>query len=390
MTPFYRVMDKVISIVAGNLFPLWLVGANLIARLGGMIILLLIGHSFSPEILGSYFTMLATAGLAVTATQAGSGPLLIRLMQGGALPKALFVVAIRLLIAGLAVSILVSRPEFELNMHWPFLIMPVAAALSPDWVIAARTEFGHLGKIALIAQATGITFAVIAAEQTNDFLLFTIAPVISFTAFLSAIFLALRPTTSRRKPVNADALDIRQSIGLIGFTLLAGFLPNLDFVLLGNGEHSLFLAQRIFLFCGGLVAAISATFFAKQHGGLARDLWFFVPMSLVSLALLVGPDQIANLIYGSSEATLISVLQNGAFWPLLLALVTRQCLILQETARAAWVGWFLLFMLVGSAAILPNHQDAIELIITCQLRLAAIYIVLSAFPFWSKGREARL
>lgn len=382
-------MDKVIPVLTANLFPLWMIGATLIARLGGMIILLLIGHAFAPDILGAYFSILAMVGLAVTATQAGTGPLLIRLAQAGALKKAALIVIVRLLIAITAMIVLVSRPEFSGARHWPFLIMPIAAALSPDWVISARTAFSRLGQIAVIAQLIGIGAALLAVTTNNTAILFTIAPMISLGAFVASIYFAVRSQTSRQAFPGSQELDSKQTIGLIGFTLLAGVLPNLDFIVLGNGEDTLFLAQRVFLFCAGLMTAISATLFAKQQAGIVRDLWLCAPPACVTAALLIFPVQVAHLIYASADTNLVSILQTGAFWPLLCAVIIRQCLVLQETGHAIWLGWLLLIALLASAPLFPKPLATHDLIMVSQIRLGLLSLILAGCQRWLRPTGAR-
>ncbi|MDG4718170.1 MULTISPECIES: hypothetical protein [Thalassospira] len=375
-------MDKVIPILTANLFPLWMITANLIARLGGMIILLLIGHAFAPDILGSYFLILAMVGLAVTATQAGTGPLLVRLVQTGSTIKVILTVIVRLLIALVAIMLLATRREFDATMHWPFLIMPVAAALSPDWVISARTEFPRLGLITVIAQLAGIGMALLAVATNNNAILFAITPMISVGAFIAAICFAMRSQISRQSFIASQELGCKQTIGLIGFTLLAGFLPNLDFVLLGNGDDTLFLAQRVFLFCAGLITAISATLFAKQQSGLVREFWLFAPMICVTATLLIFPVQVAHLIYATPDSGLISILRSGAFWPLLLAVIARQCLVLQETGHAIWLGWLLLIALLASSTLIPEPLETFDVIMAAQMRLALISLILAGSQIW--------
>ena len=87
-----------------RLYPLWLLIANLVARLGGMVILLLIGHHFAPDQLAGYFTALATIGLVVTIAQAGCGPLLIRLYQTRQMKVVLAICALRVALAMREVS----------------------------------------------------------------------------------------------------------------------------------------------------------------------------------------------------------------------------------------------------------------------------------------------
>lgn len=369
-------MDRVFHSIIPSLYPFWMVSANLIARLGGMLILILIGHAFADEILGTYFALLAIIGLAVTATQAGSGPLLIRLAQAKQMRKALIVVAIRLAIALAATVTVISISNQPIVLYWPLLLMPLAAALAPDWLIAARTEFSKLSLIAVCSQITGIIIAVWAALTKASIALFAIAPAISVASLMLGALLAYR--SNGPVPAQSDKPQ-HSNAGLIGFTLLAGFLPNLDFVLLSTDDDTVFLAQRIFLFCAGLIAAITATLFAKREVSAARDIWLIAPMAAVSGMLLLGPGFIAHLIYADPNPQLIELIQTGALWPVLMAIITRQILILQENANAKWLGWFCLLAMVGTAFVLPDTNTASEVFILVQLRLAAIIFVLIAW-----------
>ncbi len=373
-------------VIIPSLYPLWMVSANLIARLGGMFILILIGHTFADEILGTYFALLATIGLAVTATQAGSGPLLFRLAQANQMRSALVVIAFRLAIALAATVAMISMSDQPIALYWPLLLMPLAAAIAPDWLIAARTEFSKLSLIAVCGQIAGIVIAVSAASTKASIALFAISPAISAASLMLSVFLAYRskgPITARRKEPQ------HSNTGLIGFTLLAGFLPNLDFVLLNTGYDTVFLAQRIFLFCAGLIAAITATLFAKREVGAVRDVWLVAPMAAVSGMLLLGPGFVAHLIYADPNPQLIELIQTGALWPVLMAIVTRQILILQENANAKWLGWFCLLAMVGTAFVLPDPSNASEVIILVQLRLAAILFVLMAWQRHIRLRRIR-
>lgn len=379
-------MDRVFRAIIPSLYPLWMVSANLIARLGGMIILIQIGHAFADEILGTYFALLATIGLAVTATQAGSGPLLIRLAQANQMRKTLIVVAIRLSIALTAIVVVISISDQTIALYWPLLLMPLAAALAPDWLIAAETEFSKLSLIAVCGQIAGIVIAVWAAWTKASIALFAIAPAISIASLMLGALLAYRTnnsvTVKSHEPQHSNA-------GLIGFTLLAGFLPNLDFVLLNTGDDTVFLAQRIFLFCAGLIAAITATLFAKREVSAARDVWLMAPMAAVSGMLLLGPGFVAHLIYADPNPQLIELIQTGALWPVLMAIITRQILILQENANAKWLGWFCLLAMVGTAFVLPAPNTASEVIILVQLRLAGIIFVLMAWQRHVSLRRVR-
>ncbi|MEQ9346649.1 MAG: hypothetical protein RIG26_09425 [Thalassospira sp.] len=370
-----------------SLYPLWLVSANLIARLGGMIILVMIGHAFASDMLGTYFSILALVGLAVTATQAGSGPLLIRFAQSNHYRSALGIVIIRLLIAVIATQIVMISTNQPLITYWPLILMPMAAALSPDWMIAARTEFSRLGAIAVIAQLAGISMAIWAVMFDHAIALFAIAPSISIAGLIASTVLAVNP--SKPQPVFPPGHSSNQAttFGLIGFTLLAGCLPNLDFVLLGQDNDALFMAQRVFLFCAGLLAAIASTLFAKRQSGALRDVWLFFPMAAISLVLMIAPDQVAMLIYATPSPELIEVLQHGALWPLLLALLTRQILTLQEMQTAAWLGWACLVVLIATALLISPITAATDVIVFAQYRLGLLIVVLVAWSAITSKRR---
>ena len=370
-----------------TLYPLWLVSANLIARLGGMIILVLIGHAFASDMLGTYFSMLALVGLAVTATQAGSGPLLIRFAQSNRLRLAWGGVAIRLLIAMIAtIIVMITTPE-PLTTYWPLILMPMAAALSPDWMIAARTEFSRLGAIAVIAQLAGISMAIWAVMFDHAIALFAIAPSISISGLIASSVLAVIPSKPHPAFFPGHTPSRTTTFGLIGFTLLAGCLPNLDFVLLGQDNDALFMSQRVFLFCAGLLAAIASTLFAKRQSGALRDVWLLFPMATITLVLMIAPNQVAMLIYATPSPELFAVLQQGALWPLLLALLTRQILALQEMQTAAWLGWACLVVLIATALLISPITAATDVIVFAQYRLGLLIVVLVAWSAITSKRR---
>lgn len=367
--------------ITHSLYPVWLIAANLTARLGGMVILLILGHGFAADQLGSYFNMLAVIGLGVTCAQAGTGPLLIRLQQVQKHHWAVAFVGLRVLIALMAVLWITFKTNGDivpLGQYWPLLLIPVAAALSPDWIISARTEFSRLSVIALIAQTVGIIIATCAALFGDPHLLFAVAPAISIASFVASVVFAFIPTqattprqTKRSSPSPASAPSWQACVGLIGFTLLAGLLPNLDFVLLAS-DSTLFLAQRVFLICAAFLAAISSALFAKQQPGHLRDIWLLGPMAGASFLLWVWPGLVAGVIYADPSDELISLLQTGALWPVLLALLSRHILILQEQSAAMWIGWFCLCGLIVSAAFLPSPSDAKDVLVFMQLRLGVV------------------
>ena len=348
----------------------------MIARLGGMAILVLIGHAYSEADLGAYFQLLAMVGLAVTATQAGSGPLLVRLAQNAAFGQAMHVVSTRFLIAGFTSILIVTTNSVPLAQYWPLILIPIAAALSPDWMIAAKTRFSRLGMIAVIGQGCGIVVAVWASLSQSDLALYLIVPAVSLTSLALAIAFAFEQSPCHS--TNAEPAPKSSVFGLVGFTLLAGFLPNLDFVLLGTDNDPLFLAQRVFLFCAGLIAAIASTLFAKNEVGQIRDIWLLAPMVLIAGLLLFLPDKLADLFFASPSDDLITILQIGAAWPVLMAFIARQILILQEISAVKWLGWGCLALMIISGSAIPPRDLAPDIMMLIELRLAYLVLILLA------------
>ncbi len=376
MKPFCHAMVRwsaLLKSVGSRLYPMWMIGANMIARLGGMAILVLIGHAYSEADLGTYFQLLAMVGLAVTATQAGSGPLLVRLAQNAAFGQAMHVVGTRFLIAGFASTLIVTTTGVPLAQYWPLILIPFAAALSPDWMIAAKTRFSRLGMIAVMGQACGIVVAVWAWLSHSDLALYLIAPAVSLASLALATAFAFEQSSTKAPMAHTGSV-----LGLVGFTLLAGFVPNLDFVLLGTDNDPLFLAQRVFLFCAGLIAAITSTLFAKNEVGQIRDIWLLAPMVLIAGLLLFLPGKLADLFYTSPSDDLITVLQVGAAWPVLMAFIARQILILQELSTVKWLGWGCLALMIISALIMPARDLASDIMMLIELRLACLVVILLA------------
>lgn len=376
-----------------GLYPLWLIGANLMARVGGMVILILIGHSFSQDALGTYFQILAMVGLAITATQTGTGPLLVRLAQDRAFHAALKFVVLRILIALIASILIIWATRLPVTQFWPLILIPFAAALAPDWMIAAKTRFAQMGIITVFGQFCGILVAVLAALTHSSITLYFVAPAISVASLVLAAFFAFGPsshitaTATTVTNTTRSSTDKGCAFGLIGFTLLSGALPNLDFVLLGAENDTLFLAQRIFLFCAGLITAVASTLFAKQQTGHLRDIWLLLPMALVSGMLLLFPRIVARTVYAAPSDILIDVLQTGAVWPLLLAIVTRQILILQETSHLRWGGWSCLLLMVMSALCLPSGMPATGIMGLITARLACLAVILLACQKFALKRQ---
>lgn len=360
-----------------HLYPLWLLLANLIARLGGMIIMLLIGHHFAPDQLGAYFAALATIGLAVTLAQAGCGPLLIRLYQANQHRAAFALCALRLTLAIAATAFVVIKTDIPPS---PILLMPTVAALAPDWIISAHGQLSKIALIAVLGQIAGITVAFAAIVTQSNLALFTIAPAISVASLIAGAFLALRSHATH--PTAKTKITHSQMINLIGFTLLAGTLPNLDFVLLGQNlpetaQANLMLAQRIFLIAAAIITSISTALFAKRQTGLCRDIWLIAPTLAGTAILLILPEKLALLFYGAANADLIVLLRIGAFWPLLLAMIAHQILISQETENRLFAGWLCLFLLILSGGMLPSLVSETNILIFMQLRLSLCLILIA-------------
>ncbi|WP_404425521.1 hypothetical protein [Thalassospira australica] len=352
-----------------HLYPLWLVIANLVARLGGMITLLLVGHHFAPDQLAGYFTALATIGLAVTIAQAGCGPLLIRLYQTSQIKVIVTICALRVTLALAATAFVITTTDIPLS---PILLMPLAAALAPDWIITGRGQLSQIALIAVFGQIAGIITAVIAIATNSNLTLFAIAPAISLASLIAGFLLALREQATQQAV--ARKLTGNHAINLIGFILLAGALPNLDFVLLGQNlpdaaHDNLMLGQRIFLITSAIIASISTALFAKRQSGLLRDIWLITPPLATTAILLFIPETLALLFYGTTNADLVTLLRTGAFWPALLAMISRQILISQETENRLFPGWLCLALLVVSGLLLPAFPHETDALIVMQLRL---------------------
>jgi hypothetical protein len=353
-----------------------MIGANMVARLGGMVILVLIGHSYSQDTLAVYFQLLAMFGLAVTATQAGSGPLLVRLAQCHDFRAARLIMALRALIAVLASALIIATTDMPLAQYWPLILVPLAAALAPDWMIAAKTRFSRLAMVAVTGQLFGLSVAVWAWLTHAPLALYLIAPAISLASLVLVTLFAFTPSSSHC--VDTGSVLKGRATGLVGFTLLVGVLPNLDFVLLGTATSPIFLAQRVFLFCAGLSAAVASTLFAKQQTGLLRDIWLLLPMTLIAGLLFVFPEKAANLVYSAPSDDLVHVLRIGAAWPLLFALLTRQILILQELSAVKWVGWVCLFLMACSAFVTPPFTAPTDTMVLIVTRMVGLVMILFA------------
>ncbi|MCC9624018.1 hypothetical protein LPB41_20245 [Thalassospira sp. MA62] len=358
--------------------PGWMVLANIVARLGGLIILLLLGRTFDQGTLASYFSILAAIGLGVTATQSGSGPLLIRLKQATQIRPAILICGWRLIIASIAGLVIFHTHETPITLYGPLFLMLLAAALSPDWIIAARGQFRRLGEVACLGQLAGILVAGIAMITASHAALYVIVPAISVVSLALCFFWAFSARSPSLLPTGRT-VSLASAVGLIGFTLLAGALPNLDFVLLAQDHPTLYLAQRVLLIFAALFAAIAGTLFARRDDGWLRDIWLLAPMAVATVLLWTLPDLVANLIYDTPSNDLVALLQTGAGWPILLALVGRYILIIQETEIARWVGWAVLVALIMTIPLIPAEHDAQTLMIWMQIRLACVMVILFCF-----------
>lgn len=359
-----------------RLYPLWLLIANLVARLGGMVILLLIGHHFAPDQLAGYFTALATIGLAVTIAQAGCGPLLIRLYQTSQIKMIVGICTLRVALAFVATAFVITTTDIPLS---PILLMPLTAALAPDWIITGRGQLSKIALIAVFGQIAGVVIAIIAIATDSNLALFAIAPAVSLASLIAGSLFALREQAPQQTAVSK--LTRNHVINMIGFTLLAGALPNLDFVLLGQNlpdaaHDNLMLAQRIFLITAAIIASISAALFAKRQAGLLRDIWLVTPPLAMTAILLFIPETLVLLFYGTTNADLVTLLHTGAFWPVLLAMISRQTLISQETENRLFPGWLCLALLVFSGAVLPAFTQEADAMIVMQLRLTFCLILI--------------
>lgn len=363
--------------VMHRLYPVWLLIANLVARLGGMIILLLIGHHFAPDQLADYFTALATVGLAVTIAQAGCGPLLIRLYQTSQIKVIVAICSLRVALALAATAFVIITTNIPVS---PILLMPLTAAIAPDWIITGRGQLYKIVLIAVLSQSAGVVTAIIAIAADSNLALFAIAPAISLASLIAGSLLTLREHP--REHIATRRLTRNQVINLIGFTLLVGALPNLDFVLLGQNlpdspQANLILAQRIFLITAAIIASISAALFAKRQAGLLLDIWLIAPPLAITTILLLLPEALTFLFYSTANADLASLLRTGAFWPVLLAMISRQILISQETESRFFPGWLCLTFLVVSGVLLPASPHETDAVIIMQLRLSLCLILIA-------------
>ena len=100
------------------------------------------------------------------------------------------VVSTRFLIAGFTSILIVTTNSVPLAQYWPLILIPIAAALSPDLMIAAKTRFSRLGMIAVIGQGCGIVVAVWASLSQSDLALYLIVPAVSLTSLALAIAFA--------------------------------------------------------------------------------------------------------------------------------------------------------------------------------------------------------
>ncbi|MFH1805428.1 MAG: hypothetical protein ABID63_11130 [Pseudomonadota bacterium] len=310
--------------------PVWMMAATVLARAGGLVILLILGRHFSADLLAPYFNALIMVGVGVTIVQAGCGPLLVRLAQTAQHRILLVLLGVRLILAGMVIVIL--APLLPLAT-WPVLLMPICAALAPDWLMTARLQFSRLTLLAAIAQLAGIAMAAMAVGSDSANGLVWCAPMISLAACLGAGCFAIFKSPL---PVpKTDPLPTRTIMTLVLMTLLSGLLPNLDVALLAgklsSADHTaLMMVHRLVLLASALFAGIASALFAQKSNGWRRDVWLLLPGVLIALPMLILPDMVIRLIYQYPVAGLAELLRIASLWPLLTGLVLRQILVWQE------------------------------------------------------------
>ena len=283
---------------------------------------------------------------------------------------------LRVALAFVATAFVITTTDIPLS---PILLMPLAAALATDWIITGRGQLSQITLIAVLGQVAGVVIAIIAIATDSNLALFAIAPAVSLTSLIAGSLFALREQAPQQTAVSK--LTRKYVINIIGFTLLAGALPNLDFVLLGQNlpdgaRDNLMLAQRIFLITAAIIASISAALFAKRQAGLLRDIWLITPPLAITAILLFIPETLVLLFYGTTNADLVTLLRTGAFWPVFLAMISRQTLISQETENRLFPGWLCLALLIFSGPVLPAFTHEVDTMIVMQLRLTFCLILI--------------
>ena len=109
-----------------------------------------------------------------------------------------------------------------------------------------------------------------------------------------------------------------------------------------------------------------------------RDIWLLTPMALIAGLLLFLPGKLADLFYASPSDDLITILQIGAAWPVLMAFIARQILILQEISTVQWLGWGCLALMIISALTIPTSDLATDIMMLIEFRLACVVLILLA------------
>ncbi|MDP2698714.1 hypothetical protein [Thalassospira sp.] len=365
--------------MAEFLAPVWMMMATGLARAGGLVILLILGRHFSAGLLAPYFNALIMAGVGVTIIQAGCGPLLVRLAQTAQHRILLMLLGLRLILAGMVIVIL--APMLPLAT-WPVLLMPICAALAPDWLMTARLQFSRLTLLAAIAQLAGIVMAVFAVGSDSVNGLVWCAPIISLVACLGAGCFAV---SNHPLPVPKLApLPARTIMTLVVMTLLAGLLPNLDIALLAgklsSADHTaLMMAHRLVLLASALFAGIASALFAQKSVGWRRDIWLLLPGVLIALPMLILPDMVIRVIYQNPVAGLAELLRIASLWPLLTGFVLRQILVWQENPGGLWPAIAALLLFVGGAVVLALMPEwtAQTVLIAMTVKLGFLAALLS-------------
>lgn len=369
-----------------------------LSRAGGFVILLLLGREFPASTLGDYFTALAVIGVCTSIAQAGCGAFLVRLAQSRRFKAAFILTGLRLLIAIAAITVIAPH----LPSHtWPVLLMPVAAAMSPDWLISADLRFYRLTLIAATAQLVGIIIAAMAVSHHSPLWLVWCAPGVSMASCLASICFAL--TTIHIAPAKQTSdrtkIDLRPCLQLICFTLLAGLIPNFDVSLLapklsGQAHDALMLVHRLLLLSSALMAAIFSVLFAQRRTDRWREIWLFIPPLLIALPILMFPDFVISLIYRDTSIPDISLLMRLIVpWMIVMALILRQILVVQERANGlplaiSMLGAFLVSGFILSQLHVTTASAAILAICLKLGLLCGILFVLSGSRYKQKHNQA--
>ncbi len=361
--------------------PLWMIASTVLNRAGGFLIILILGHGFAPDVLADYFAALVAIGVAVSFAQAGCGPLLVRLAQYRQSWSVALIVMVRVTIASIAIALI--APTLP-PRAWPVLIMPLAASLSPDWLVSARLQFNKILLIGALGQVAGIMVALYAAILTTmPAWLYATAPAISLTSGLASLYFALGKTNTAAPSAATSPrhLPAKRWPQLIIFTLLAGLLPNIDMALLpaslpSGAQNALLLVHRVLLISAALIAAISSVLFAQNRQGGGRDKWLLWPALGMAMTLIIFPQLALTLLFGHSGDAETGLLRMAAFWPLLLALVSRQFLVLQEQSGHFRTACLAGLILLTGAVIIPLCESAANILMAMNIKLAFLAIAL--------------